>query len=102
MVFWKKKRQENEEPSEPAKVVSRSGPRRQFPVEVKILAAKARAQGLSSSEVSRIVGSSTHSVDKWWHLYREGGAEALVTKRGNPKTRKLHEEIERRIEHHRR
>jgi transposase len=101
MVFWKKKKQEKEGSSSQAEKVVRSKTRKRFPVEVKLLAAKARHAGLSNTDVARMVGSSTGSVDKWWHKYREGGAEALITSKGNPGARKLNAEIERRIEAHR-
>jgi transposase InsO family protein len=102
MVFWRKKRREKEEVSQPERVVVRTGPKKRFSVEVKVLAAKARQEGVSNTEVARMVGASTASVDKWWSAYREGGAEALITTQANPGTRKLNAEIERRIEEHRR
>ncbi|MCP4529507.1 MAG: helix-turn-helix domain-containing protein, partial [Aestuariibacter sp.] len=70
-------------------------------VEVKLLAAQARDSGLASSEIAKMVGASSNSVDKWWRLYRDGGSEALVTFRQNPKTRKLCAQMQKKIEQHR-
>lgn len=102
MVFWNRRKRKKEEPAVEVKAPVRSGSRKRFSVEVKLVAVKARQEGLSNGEVARLVGASTASVDKWFRLYREGGAESLLTVRVNPTTRKLNAEIERRIEEHRR
>ncbi len=104
MVFWKKKKEEKEEITvkAAARPASVRGPsRKRYSVEVKLLAARARVEGLSSGEVAKLVGASPNSVDKWWRLYRDGGPEAIVTFNHNPKTRKLCAQLQKRIEQHR-
>jgi transposase InsO family protein len=104
MVFWKKNKKKEVETkgSTPGPSVPVTSPsRKRHSVEVKLLAAKARESGLLSSEVGKLVGASSTSVDKWWRLYRNGGPEALVTFKQNPKTRKLCAQIQQRIEQYR-
>ncbi len=104
MVFWKKQKDKEEKQEIMTPAVSESAPgpsRKRYTVEVKLLAAQARDSGLGSGEISRLVGASANSVEKWWRLYRDGGAEALVPFKQNPKTRKLCAELEKRIAQHR-
>ncbi|MCP4600263.1 MAG: hypothetical protein GY847_06985, partial [Proteobacteria bacterium] len=80
MVFWKTKKEKEKE--EKVKVSTpessdsvRGQSRKRYSVEVKLLAAQARDSGLASSEIAKMVGASSNSVDKWWRLYRDGGSE---------------------------
>jgi transposase InsO family protein len=103
MAFWKKKKKEKK--AEPVPRASEQAPaekRKRYSVEVKLLAAQARDAGLSSGEAARLVGASANSVDKWWRLYRDGGPEALISLGQNPRTRKISDQIQQRIEAYRR
>ena len=69
MVFWKKKKRGKKEETT-VKMSGGSAPisgpsRKRYTVEVKLLAAQARASGLGSGEVAKLIGSSANSVDKW-------------------------------------
>jgi len=104
MVFWKKKKEKEKDPktSAPKPTTEESVPsRKRHSVEVKLLAAQARDSGLNSGEIAKLVGASSNSVDKWWRLYRDGGPEALVTFKQNPKTRKLCAQLQKKIEQYR-
>ena len=48
----------------------RSSSGKRYPVEVKLLAARAKEAGLNRAEVSQLVGASQHSIDKWYHVCR--------------------------------
>jgi transposase InsO family protein len=80
----------------------RSAKGKRFPVEVKLLAARAKEAGLSRAEVSQLVGASQHSIDKWYQLYRDHGPDALIRQASHPSTRKVCETLQRRIEEFRR
>ena len=99
MRFWKRKRQVAA-PTAPA--VKRPSNGKRFPVEVKLLAARAKEAGLNRAEVSQLVGASPHSIDKWYQLYRDHGPDALIRQTSHPSTRKLCTILETRIEEFRR
>jgi transposase InsO family protein len=103
MAFWNRSKKQKEEASAPI-VVRRgkgnSGNR--FPVEVKVLAARAKESGLDRKEVADLIGASLTTVDKWCQMYQEGGPEALVNQSTSPSTRRICKELERRIEARRR
>jgi transposase InsO family protein len=103
MAFWNKSKKQKEESTAPV-VVRRgkgnSGNR--FPVEVKVLAVRAKESGLDRKEVAELIGASLNTVDKWHQMYQEGGPEALVNQSTSPSTRRICKELERRIEARRR
>ncbi len=99
MRFWKRKKKEAVSSVTGGK---RSSSGKRFPVEVKLLAARAREAGMSPAEVAQLVGASPYTVSKWFQLYRDQGAEALIRQATYPGTRKLCEALERRIEEFRR
>lgn len=99
MVFWRKKkeRQGGSVPSE-----SSSGSiRKRFSQDVKLVAARAREAGMTGKEISRLVGASAGSIDKWWRVYREDGAEGLIRRSSRPNDRRLCERLEKKIEAYR-
>lgn len=102
MAFWNrsKKREEALSPIIVRRGHGNSGNR--FPVEVKILAARAKEAGLNRKEVADLIGSSLYTVDKWHQLYQEGGPEALLNQTSSPKTRRVCKELQHRIEARRR
>ena len=103
MAFWKRSKKEKEESTAPVvvrQVKGNSGNR--FPVEVKVLAARAKESGLDRKEVADLIGASLTTVDKWCQMYLEGGPEALVNQSTSPSTRRICKELERRIEARRR
>ncbi len=75
-----------------------TGKRRHASVEVKVLAAEAKLSGLTSSEVSELVGFSSASVDVWTKAYQEGGPKALCKQARGTGRRRLYKVIEERIE----
>ncbi len=82
MAFWNRSKKQKEEASSPIVVRRGNGNRgNRFPVEVKILAARAKESGLGRKEVADLIGSSLYTIDKWHQMYQEGGPEALL----NPK-----------------
>ena len=99
MVFWSRK---TRAPEVQASVPKRTGSGKRFPVEVKLLAARAREAGMFPAEVAQLVGASPYTVSKWFQLYRDKGAEALIRQATYPSTRKLCDVLERRIEEFRR
>jgi transposase InsO family protein len=99
MRFWRRKRKEAVVPAEGVK---RPAKGKRFPVEVKLLAARAKEAGLGRAEVSQLVGASQHSIDKWYQLYRDHGPDALIRQASHPSTRKVCETLQRRIEEFRR
>jgi len=106
MSFWKRQKKtrktsfDNQESDSTVK--KRSGPRKVFPVEVRLLAMDAREAGLSSREVGDLVGASSGTVDKWMHSYRREGVEAFARQGANPGTRRLCNTIRKQIEEYRR
>jgi len=99
MRFWRRKRKEA---VSPAVGVKRPAKGKRFPVEVKLLAARAKEAGLNRAEVSQLVGASQHSIDKWYQVYRDHGADALIRQASHPSTRKVCETLQMRIEEFRR
>ena len=75
MRFWKRKKKESASPVTGGK---RSSSGKRYPVEVKLLAARAKEAGLNRAEVAQLVGASQHSIDKWYQIYRDNGPDALV------------------------
>lgn len=71
--------------------------RKRFSQDVKLVAARAREAGMTSKEISRLVGASAGSIDKWWRAYREGGAEGLIRRSSHHSTRKLCDKLEKKI-----
>jgi len=104
MAFWSKRtRKKSPQPtSENLSQRIPQIPRKSFPAEVKLLAAKALEAGLTAGEVSEIVGAGHSSVTAWARSFREGGVEALVAKSTSTSTRRICEKLERRIEQERR
>jgi len=100
MAFWNRsKKEKREEAVAPVVVRRRKGSSgNRFPVEVKLLAARAKESGLGRQEVADLVGASPYSVDKWHQQYQEGGPEALMSQSSSPSTRRICSELERRIE----
>ena len=97
MRFWKRKKKEAVSSVTGGK---RSSSGKRFPVEVKLLAARAREAGMSPAEVAQLVGASPYTVSKWFQLYRDQGAEALIRQATYPGTRKLCEALERKGPQH--
>jgi transposase InsO family protein len=103
MAFWNRGKKEKEETATPVVARRRSGNSgNRFPVEVKVLAARARESGLGRKEVADLIGASLYTVDKWHQMYQEGGPEALLSQSSSPSTRRICSELERRIETYRR
>ncbi len=103
MVFWRKKKEKQEEGCSlagPSGSASNSA-RRRFSLEIKLVAARAREAGMTSKEVSRLVGANVRSIDKWWKAFQKGGAEGMVRQSSHHSTRKLCEKLEKRIEEYR-
>jgi transposase InsO family protein len=98
MRLWRRKKKA----VVPAAGARRPAKGKRFPVEVKLLAARAKEAGLSRDEVSQLVGASQHSIDKWYQLYRDHGPDALIRQASHPSTRKVCETLQRRIEEFRR
>lgn len=98
MVFWRKKKKRQGESVPVVSPGSSSGSiRKRFSQDVKLVAARAREAGMTSKEISRLVGASAGSIDKWWRAYREGGAEGLIRRSSHHSTRKLCEKVEKKI-----
>jgi transposase InsO family protein len=103
MAFWNRGKKEKEETATPVVARRRRGSSgNRFPVEVKVLAARARESGLGRKEVADLIGSSLYTVDKWHQLYQGGGPEALLSQSSSPSTRRICSELEGRIEAYRR
>jgi transposase InsO family protein len=103
MSFWNRGKKQKEGTTPP--IVVRQGKGNsgnRFPVEVKVLAARAKESGLDRKEVADLIGASLYTVDKWHQMYQEGGPEALVNQSTSPSTRRICKELERRIEARRR
>jgi transposase InsO family protein len=101
MSFWNRSKKQKEEPPAPIGV-RRGNSGNRFPVEVKVLAARAKESGLDRREVADLIGASLNSVDKWQQMYQEGGPEALLNHTTSPRSRRICRELERRIEARRR
>jgi transposase InsO family protein len=103
MPFWKKKRKQRNQPQRilEEENTPKKQRRRAFPIEVKLLAAKACVAGLASSEVAELVHCGPSTVSAWFRAYREGGPEALVRKNATVATRRVCTKIERLIQQHR-
>jgi len=110
MAFWNKKKKEEDLVSRstaqaelrPPVRTSKPKKKRYLPVEVKLLAMKAREAGMPSSHVAEILGTAAGTIDKWSRTYRESGPEGLMRTMTNPGTRKLCRALEERIEQYRR
>ena len=104
MAFWRKKFRKRTTPQVAVETANLpSHPQRKiFPPEVKFLVMKACQAGLTSGEISEIVGCGTSTVTAWARAYSQGGVEALVTKSTSGSTRRICEKLERMIEQHRR
>ena len=103
MAFWKKKKKEAAASAAlPPVKATKPRKRRVLPVEVKLLAMKAREAGVPSSQVAEVLGTAPVTIDKWARVYRENGPEGLMRKASNPGTRKLCKALEERIEQYRR
>lgn len=69
MAFWNRRKKQKEETAPPVIVRRRNGNSgNRFPVEVKVLAARAKESGLSRKEVADLVGASPYTVDTWHWL----------------------------------
>ena len=102
MVFWRKKRKRQGESVPAILPGSSSGfTRKRFSQDVKLVAARAREAGMTGKEISRLVGASAGSIDKWWRVYREDGAEGLIRRSSRPNDRRLCERLEKKIESYR-
>ncbi len=75
MAFWRRKtrKRESHPTSETTSGTNPQKQRKSFPAEVKLLAAKALEAGLTTGEVSEIVGAGHSSVTAWARALREGG-----------------------------
>ena len=70
MSFWKRHKKQSLENPAPVVVSRRSGTGHRFPMEVKLLAARAKEAGVGPKEVADLIGASSFSVSKWHKLYR--------------------------------
>jgi len=104
MAFWRKnfKKKVTPQPLNPPTHKHEHTPRRLFPPEVKLQVVKALEAGLTSAEVSEIVGSGTSTVTAWARAYQQGGLESLFRKPVNAANRRICEKLETKIEQHRR
>ena len=103
MAFWNRSKKQKKDTIPP--IVVRKGKGNsgnRFPVEVKILAARAKESGLDRKEVADLIGSSLYTIDKWHQMYQEGGPEALLNQLSSRSTRRICKELEDRIEARRR
>jgi transposase InsO family protein len=102
MAFWNRKKKEAA-PAEARPPVKATKPRRRriMPVEVKLMAVRARETGLTIGELAEVLGTSPSTIDNWSRAYRAGGAEGLIGKASNPGSRKLCKALEKRIEEYR-
>jgi len=99
MTFWKRKKKEA---VVQAPVVKRPSNGKRFPLEVKLLASRAKEAGLNRAEVSQLVGASPYTIDKWFQIYRDGGSDGLIRQSSHPSARKICTVLEARIEEFRR
>ncbi len=112
MAFWNKKKKETRALAAeamvrgalhpPARATKPKRKRKILPAEVKLAAVQAREAGLSSVELSEMLGTSPTTIENWLRMYRERGTEGLLGKASNPGTRKLHKALEERIAEYRR
>jgi len=104
MAFWRRKARKKSTPQTTSLTpnIDTPVPRKLFPPEVKLQAIKALEAGLSSGEVSEIVGSGTSTVTAWARAYGQGGLESLFRKPTNVGSRRICEKLEARIEQERR
>ena len=105
MAFWNRKKKEREPEAEedlrPLAGTRKTKRKRYLPLEVKLLAMRAKEAGMSSARVAGIVGVAPGTVDNWARTYRESGPEGLMRTVGNPGARKLCRLLEERIEQYR-
>jgi transposase InsO family protein len=112
MVFWKRKKAEDKPAKDNAKPVTeqakpsptkrKRSPGTRYPLEVRVLAAKAREEGLEPKEIGELIGASTTTLANWYRAYQQGGVEALSTKPESESAHRLCRALEERIEEHRR
>lgn len=112
MVFWKRKREEDRtakdnakpeaEPPRLSRTRTRKGSNPRYPLELRVLAVKAREEGLSPKEISDLIGVSKSSLINWYSAYQRGGVEALSAKPESGSAHKLCRALEERIEERRR
>ncbi len=98
MSFWTKSKKKKKKAEKPAESVKHPDKGKRFPLEVKLLSARAREEGMDRGEVARLVGAAPTTVDSWLKLYREGGSEGMLRQSSPPSTRKLCDDLEHRIE----
>lgn len=99
MGFWNRQKDKADSSNIETAPVAKSGKRRKvLPMEVKLLAIDALEAGLTTAEVSDLVGASPAALAKWRRLYVEGGERALLRRASNPGSRRLCGELTRRIE----
>lgn len=98
MAFWNRSKKKEETPAPVIVKRGKGNSGNRFPVEVKILAARAKEAGLNRKEVAELIGSSLYTVDTWHQLYQEGGPEALLSQNSSPNTRRICKELQQRIE----
>jgi hypothetical protein len=98
MFFWNKSNKQKTEIPVPKALARPSSSGRRFPLEIKLLAARAREAGLGPKEVGDLIGASSFSVSKWHKLYLEGEVEGLMLQSSSSGTQRICQELERRIE----
>jgi transposase InsO family protein len=102
-MFWKRNKKKKEESiAEVSSVTPSGGQRKTFSLPVRLVAMKGKMVGMSSQDVSQLIGASPASIDKWFRIYREEGVEGLIHTSAHHSTRKLCDKLEERIEEYRR
>lgn len=72
MSFWNRGKKQKEEKTAPIIVRRGNGNSgNRYPVEVKVLAARAKESGLDRKEVTDLIGASLNTLDKWSQMYQE-------------------------------
>jgi len=85
MAFWRRKTGKKNplQPTHPSPSIDTHIPRKLFPPEVKLQAVKALEAGMSTREVSEVVGCVTSTVTAWARAHGKGGLESLFRKPTN-------------------
>jgi transposase InsO family protein len=103
MAFWNRKKKKDVKAGVGRQPAKQPGKKRKFlPAEVKLLSVQAREAGLTSREISEVLGTGVATIDKWMRSYRDGGPAALIRRGTNPGARKICTALRERIEEHRR
>jgi transposase InsO family protein len=81
----------------------KAAPKRKYlPLEIKLLGMEAMDAGLSSKDVSAVIGAAPTTIEKWYRLWRESGTDGFIHSGGTPTIRAASKAIQKRVEQFRR